>query len=127
MSFTILEHPSDVGFEAHGATFEALADACVQALAAICAGGDIPPGVERRPVPTVEAEEGGLVALLERCLLELDAEDWLAVGYTRGFLRGAAWSGAARANGTHVKAITWHHLSVRQDVSGWHATVYVDL
>jgi SHS2 domain-containing protein len=125
--YRIVEHPSDVGFELWGATFPELADAAVRALAAVCTGGQLPPAVDERPAPPISPDEAGLVALLESCLVELDAEDWLAVGYRDGHLVGAPLPADARENGTHVKAITWHHLGVEQRAEGWRGSVVVDL
>lgn len=128
MSYRIVEHPSDVGFELEAETLPALLDAAVRALADVCTGGDPPPPTESRPAPALDGEpEPDVVRLLEACLLELDADDWLAVGYRDGELLGAPLAAEARANGTHVKAITWHHLSVAQTPDGWRATVFVDL
>jgi SHS2 domain-containing protein len=127
-SFRLLDHPSDVGFEATGATWEELLDGSVRALAAIQTGDAIPAPVDARPAPVdSEDPESALVGLLEACVARLDAEDWLAVGWRAGELAGACLSDAEREVGTHVKAITWHQLAVERTEQGWRAVVYVDL
>lgn len=135
----IVAHPADVGFTATGETFLDLLDEVVAALAEVESGGDLPSATERRPLPETEGEpEDRVVRVLEHCLFLLDTEDWLAVGVRtdgasgdgasgNGVLCGAALSAEARAEGTHVKAITWHQLAVVQDADGWRATVFVDL
>jgi SHS2 domain-containing protein len=125
--YRIVEHPSDVGFEAWGASYEDLVDASIAALAEIESGAAAPAGTEQRPVVLEGPPEERLVRILEQCLVLLDTEDWLAVGLTDGSLRGEPLSDEARAAGTHVKAVTWHHLKVAQDADGWRATVFVDL
>lgn len=125
--YRVVEHPSDVGFEAWAPSFDALLDAAVAALADIETGGVAPSGTERRPVVVDGEPEDRLVRLLEECLILLDTEDWLAVGFADGALRGEPLSPDARAAGTHVKAVTWHQLAVEQRADGWHATVFVDL
>jgi SHS2 domain-containing protein len=128
-SFRLLDHPSDVGFEARGATWEELLDAAVQALAAIQTGGSLPAAADRRPHGVEDQDpEGALVSVLEACVALLDAEDWLAVGVRGDELLGVALTDAEREVGTHCKAITWHQLAVERTAEGgWRAVVYVDL
>jgi SHS2 domain-containing protein len=126
-SYRLIAHPSDVGFEASGATLDELLDASVAALAEIESGGPPPAGTETRPVAAAGTPEERLVGTLEACLVCLDVEDWLAVGFADGALRGLPLTAEARAEGTHVKAVTWHQLRVEQRADGWHATVFVDL
>jgi SHS2 domain-containing protein len=129
----IVAHPADVGFEAWGPDEPALHDAAVGALADVITGGAVPAAVGARPVapggdtdetPTPEQR---LMRVLEACLVELDCDDWLAVGVSGGALVGAPLTAEARAVGTHVKAITWHGLQVRRDGEVLRATVILDL
>ena len=127
-SFRLLDHPSDVGFEALGSTWEELLDGSVRALAAVQTGGSIPAAADRRAHGVVDDDpESALVSVLESCVALLDAEDWLAVGVVDGELAGVPLTDVEREVGTHVKAITWHQLKVEQTTEGWRAVVYVDL
>lgn len=133
--YRIVPHASDVGFEAWGPDEPALHDAAVRALAEIVSGGAAPAPESARPLapppPDAPAEER-LMSVLEACLVEIDADDWLPVG-TRTepsgeeVLLGAPLPPEARSEGTHVKAVTWHGLSVTAAPEGLRARVLLDL
>jgi SHS2 domain-containing protein len=125
--YRVLPHPSDVGVEAWGPDFASALDQAVRGLADIECGGLVPAPTEERPLPPVPEDEDGLVLALERCLLELDADGWLAVGVRDGALAGTPMPDTAREAGTHVKAVTWHQLAVTREVDGVRAVVYLDL
>lgn len=130
--YRIVAHPSDVGFEAEAEDLRSLIDTSIRALADIETGGQIPDRTSERPLrppdPAASAEER-LMEALEQCLFWLDAEDWIALGVSEDgrALLGCELTEEARAEGTHVKAITWHHFEVREGPQGWSAVVFVDL
>lgn len=134
--YSILAHPADVGLRARGPDLSGALDRAVAALACIELGTPPPPPTERRAL-RVEADddEGLTVALLEECLFHLDADDWLAVGAAlrrapgalEGELLGGPFDPALAADGVHVKAITWHELSILHDADGVTLTLYVDI
>lgn len=136
-TYAILAHPADVGFsvESQGTgpdSFIALLGGAVRALADVETGGHVPAPTDERPLREAypdAAPDERVVDVLEQCLVWLDTEDWLATGVSEDGkkLLGTELSEEAREAGTHVKAITWHQLSVVQDASGWKATVFVDL
>lgn len=124
----IVAHPADVGFEAWGPDEAALHDAAVRALADVVTGGAVPAATEARPLEADGAAlEDRLVRVLEACLVELDVDDWLAVGVGGEGLVGAPLPAEARAGGTHVKAVTWHGLRVERDGEMLRAWVILDL
>jgi SHS2 domain-containing protein len=126
--FRIVAHPADIGFEAWGPDEAALHDAAVGALAEIVSGGAVPAAAGSRAVAAEgDTPEQRLVRVLEGCLVELDVDDWLAVGVAGGALVGAPLPVEAREAGTHVKAITWHGLAVRREGGGLRASVILDL
>ena len=133
--FTILPHPADVGLRAWGVDLPTALDQAVRALATIELSGEPPSGGERREVELQGSPEELLVELLEECLYLLDAEDWLAVGaqlrYVNGVLTGALlglpFRPEAHDDGVHVKAITWHQLSVEWNSDGVALVVYLDI
>lgn len=129
----ILEHTADVGFRATGGTWEEALDAAVRGLATIEAGGRLPMPTGERPVSfEAEDDESAVVGLLEECLYRVDAEGWLAVGAEvrcqggrcEGLLRGAELPGEAAL---HVKAITWHGLSVERGPDATTISVILDI
>jgi SHS2 domain-containing protein len=131
-TYRILPHPADVGMAVEASTLVQLLDGCVRALADIETGGALPAPDSTRALteahPDATAEER-VVDVLEQCLVWLDTEDWLATGVdsTGENLVGCPLSEEARESGTHVKAVTWHQLEVKQGEGGWSATVFVDL
>lgn len=133
MSYRILPHPSDVGFEARADDFVVLLDRAVRALSDIETGGQIPDAIDTRPIPEADPEETPeerVVSVLEHCLFLLDTEDWLVTGVDPSGERllGAQLTPDARAAGVHVKAITWHQLAVAHVPGvGWSAVVFVDI
>lgn len=129
----ILEHTADVGFRATGGTWEEALDAAVRGLATIEAGGRLPePTGERAVSFDAEDDESAVVGLLEECLYQIDAKGWLACGAAircaggrcEGVLRGAELPGEAVL---HVKAITWHGLSVERGPETTVITVFLDI
>jgi len=136
MPYRILPHPADIGLRAEGTDLPAALDQAVAALAEIQAGAAVA-GEEERPVHLDSDDVESLVVdLLEECLYHVDAHDWLAAGarlvvredadgtHAEGVLRGAAVPGGG---GMHVKAITWHQLSVERVEAGAVVTVYLDI
>lgn len=131
--YRILEHPSDLGLEAIGADRPELWDAAVRGLAAVVVGEPLPAPVDSRPIRLEETtDEARLVELLDACLFALDAADWLPVGARldpdgAGALVGRPLDADLRGRGAHVKAVTWHTLSVAPVAGGLRAVVFLDV
>jgi len=130
----ILEHTADVGFRAAGGSFEEALDAAVRGLATIEVGDPLPePTSERTATFEGDDDEALVVALLEECLYLVDAEQWLACGAAvrcgddrrcEAVLQGADLPEDAEL---HVKAITWHGLSVERSDGETVITVFLDI
>lgn len=131
-----LAHPSDIGFVARGPDVAGALAECVRALADVITGGGPVEPRDRRVVTVAGGDEERVVALLEECLFELDAHGWLAgdaeVGDDDGerltlTLLGEVFDPDRHGEGVHVKAVTWHGLSVARDGEGVAITVFVDI
>lgn len=130
----ILEHTADVGFRARGRSFEEALDAAVRGLATVELGEHLPESTDERAVEgEAEDDEALVVSLLEECLYLVDAEGWVALGASVRRTEPTRWE--ARLRGAplptdavlHVKAITWHGLSVRRSRDDTQITVYLDI
>ncbi len=132
--YEFLEHTADVGLRAWGASLEECFEQATWALAAII-GIDRPGSGARIDI---EIEAGDTEALLVDWLSEVlylhDARDATVAGVE---LRSVADHVAAgwielerrrgRAQGTQVKAVTYHRLSVARREGRFVAEVYLDV
>ncbi len=133
----LVEHPADVGIEARGPDLPAALEQAVTGLAAILTGEAVVKARDSVPVQIQgDGPEEQLMALLEEVLFLLDARGWVAGRATIRELAGthltAVFTGEdfdeeRHGAGVHVKAITWHQLSVRQEADGVVLTVIVDV
>ena len=132
--FEILEHTADVGVRATAATVEGVFEQATLGLLEITGAAAAGTG-ERIPI-SVEAGDLGalLVDWLEEVLYLQDARDAIVgeVSVTR-IADGRAEGSVAIAprdrdlEGTAVKAITYHQLSVEEVEGAWIAVVYFDI
>lgn len=131
-------HTADVGLEVEGSSPEEALARLVLALAAVLAGGGAME-VEREETVTVDAD-GDLARVAVAALRELlyrfatarlipgacevrrldgrGAE--LRVGFGR-------WDPVRHAEGTDVKAVTWHAALFERTGTGWRARVLLDI
>jgi SHS2 domain-containing protein len=141
--FELLEHTADVGVRARGATLEEVFEQATLGLAevlgALRPGGSSPGGARGREAVPVKVTAGDPGALLV---------DWLNEVLWLHEVRGHAGVAAVRveraagdraegtvtfsstdppAEGTFVKAVTYHRLRVARDAGGWLAEVYLDV
>ncbi|MBW2426178.1 MAG: archease [Deltaproteobacteria bacterium] len=139
--FQFVEGPtSDLAFEAHGATLEAVFTAAGEAF--LAATVEHPDGVEARESRSVELEEPDLELLLLRFLNELvylrDAEELLlhpdsleisddGVARLRGRLVGERIARPRHALLSDVKAATAHGLRLLHRGEEWIATATLDV
>jgi SHS2 domain-containing protein len=133
--FELLEHTADVGVRARGATLEEVFEQATLGLAEVL--GALRPGAgEAVPVAVTAGDPGALLV------------DWLNEVLWLHEVRGHAGVAAVRvervagdraegtvtfsstdppAEGTFVKAVTYHRLRVGRDGDGWLAEVYLDV
>lgn len=131
----ILEHTADVGIKATGDTLEACFEQATRGLTAII--GIDRPGEGERLTIDVRADDLGalLVDWLSEILYLHDARDALIAGVevdsvTNDRATGTVVlvpRGGSPVEGTQVKAITFHKLSVRETPEGFVAEVYLDV
>ena len=133
--FELLEHTADVGIRARGATLEEVFEQATLGLAEVL-GALRPGGGEVVDVEVTAGDPGALLV------------DWLNEVLWLHEVRGHAGVAAVRvervagdraagsvtfsstdppADGTFVKAVTYHRLRVGRDAGGWLAEVYLDV
>ena len=133
--FELLEHTADVGLRARGATLEEAFEQATLGLAEVL--GAHRPG--RGDTVAVEVTAGDPGALLVDWLNEVlwlhETRGHAAIAAVR--VEGVGGDRAAGsvtfsstgppADGTFVKAVTYHRLRVGRDADGWLAEVYLDV
>jgi SHS2 domain-containing protein len=133
--FELLEHTADVGIRARGATLEEVFEQATLGLAEVL-GALRPDGGEAVAIEVTAGDPGALlVDWLSEVLWEHETRGHAAVAGVRvERVAGDRATGAVTfsstdppAEGTFVKAITYHRLRVGRDASGWVADVYLDV
>ncbi len=133
--FELLEHTADVGLRARGATLEEAFEQATLGLAEVL--GARRPG--RGDTVAVEVTAGDPGALLVDWLNEVlwlhETRGHAAIAAVR--VEGVGGDRAAGsvtfsstgppADGTFVKAVTYHRLRVGRDADGWLVEVYLDV
>lgn len=134
--FTIIDHPSDVGIEAYGPT---MAEAFTNAARGLFSLIVEPSTVAARETRTVELRAEDRERLLVKWLTELlylyDGRQFVAKEFDVRLEGGATLHAAVRGemlSHRHrmlmdIKAVTYHQLAVREDASGAHVTVFLDI
>ncbi len=134
MGFEIIEHTADVGVRCWDATIEG----CFEqgALGVLAINGAYVSGSGERA--TIELDAPDLGALLVDWISEVlylhDARDAIVTGLAVTSIDNNKLSGWTELRtrtedieGTAVKAVTYHRLSVERADNGWTATFYVDV
>ena len=137
LSFRILEHTADIGFEAFGSTREEVFANAARALLHLIVDLD---SIGPREEVTVRVEGHDPADLLVNWLSEIlylhDAEGWLFNDFSLHSLEDRSLAAAARGEKFDperhqakllVKAITYHQLTLEKTARGWRAQVYVDV
>ena len=135
--FEILEHPADIGFRAWGRTREELFESA--ALALFSLGCELA-AVEEKEARTIQVTGADLEMLLYAWLAELLAvSEGERIVFRRavvafdgtdgvwGTAYGEAFDHRRHHSGTHIKAVTFHQLYVKESGEGWCAQVFLDL
>jgi SHS2 domain-containing protein len=133
--FELLEHTADVGVRARGATLEEAFEQATLGLAEVLGARRPGPG-EPVAVTVTAGDPGGLlVDWLNEVLWLHETRGHAAIAGVRvervadGRAAGSVTfsSTAPPADGTFVKAVTYHRLRVDRDAGGWLAEVYLDV
>ena len=133
--FEVLEHTADVGVRAEASSLQECFRQMTLGLLDI-SGAYRPNGGDKRDI-SVEADDLGalLVAWLEEVLYLQDSADAVVTDVTVDDVGtheavgsvSIAPRGDEVLEGTAVKAITYHQLSVAKTEEGWAATVFFDI
>jgi SHS2 domain-containing protein len=139
--FELLEHTADVGVRARGATLEEVFEQATVGLAEVLGawrpgGGQGAGGAEVVAVEVTGGDHGALlVDWLNEVLWAHEVRRHAAIAAVRVERVGAdhanggvSFATTVRpADGTSVKAATYHRLRVDRDDGGWLAEVYLDV
>jgi SHS2 domain-containing protein len=133
--FELLEHTADIGVRARGATLEEAFEQATLGLAEV--QGALAPGPgDPVPVEVSAADPGGLLVdwlnevlwlheLRRHAAVVAVRVERVAADRAAGTVTFATT--APPADGTSVKAATYHRLRVDRDDGGWLAEVYLDV
>ncbi len=135
--FEILEHPSDLGIEAHGNSMQDIFRNAVHGFISIVAGTS---KIESRQIRSIELQATDRENLLVRWLTEIlylyDAEKFLTADVKfetltdtllKANLLGEPYDVSKHELKLDVKAITYHQLKVEDHDGDWIARVFVDI
>ena len=135
--FTILEHPSDVGIEARGATLaRAFEEAAAGLISIILDRSAIRPLESRTVSLTASDPEQLLVQWLSEVLYLYDGLHFAAGEFAitelgpsslRATVRGEQAIPARHQPKLDVKAVTYHQVSVKQDARWCVVRVFLDI
>ena len=136
-SFELLEHPSDIGILARGASREEALIALSHGLTSIM----VDPAVFK-PLAEREFHVGGpdaeaqIINWLNEMLFFFDTEDLVFVEFTidswtadklTGRARGETFDLSRHELRTSVKAATYHQFNLTKTGTGWELRVFMDL
>jgi SHS2 domain-containing protein len=132
--FEILEHTADVGLRGRGKDLPEAFEMAARALADIC-GTWMPDGGEAVEVEVhTDDVEAALVDWLNEILWHQDRRDAVLTRIEVNHVGDSGASGRLwfvprdrELDGTAVKAVTYHQLSVARDGDEWVAQAYVDV
>jgi SHS2 domain-containing protein len=135
--FKILEHPSDLGIEAHGSSMQELFKNAAHGFMSVVAGTS---KIESRQNRFIELQATDRENLLVRWLTEIlylyDAEKFLTADVRfetltdtllKANLFGEPYDVSKHELKLDVKAITYHQLKVEDHDGNWIARVFVDI
>jgi SHS2 domain-containing protein len=133
--YELLEHTADVGVRARGATLEEVFEQATLGLAEVL--GALRPGPGEAVAVEVTAGDPGalLVDWLNEVLWLHETRGHAAIAAVRVERAGGGRAAGGvtfsstdpPADGTFVKAVTYHRLRVGRDAGGWLAEVYLDV
>ena len=135
-SYEILEHPSDLGIRATGASLAEAFVSAARGLLHVILEGTAQERSER--VVTLTASDRGhlLVRWLSEVLYLYDAEHFVPAAFRftefsatslRAEIRGEAFDDARHQTKLDVKAVTYHQLAVEEHPGRCQVTVFLDI
>ena len=135
--FEILEHPSDLGIEAHGNSMQEVFRNAAHGFMSVVAGTS---KIESRQNRLIELQALDRENLMVRWLTEIlylyDAEKFLTADVKfntltdtliKAHLLGEPYDGSKHELKLDVKAITYHQLKVEDHDGDWIARVFMDI
>jgi SHS2 domain-containing protein len=135
--FEIIEHPSDLGIEAYGATMAETFRNAARGLMSVIAGTSVIEPEEERSVSIIGLDHENLfVRWLTEILFLYDAEKFLTTDVTFAILNdtslhatilGQKYDATKHELRLDVKAITYHKLMIEKIENNWTARVFVDI
>ena len=135
--FQILEHPADIGFQAWGRTQPELFENAALALFSLSCDLSTVHETESRLVEVTASDLDSLlyawlaellaIAEVERLVFRHAAVSFTDSSRIRATVYGEPFDHARHKTGTHIKAVTFHQLYVREMPDGWSAQVFLDL
>jgi SHS2 domain-containing protein len=135
--FEIIEHPSDLGIEARGATMAEAFQNAALGLMSVIAGSSKIESCEERLISILALDrENLLVRWLTEILYLYDAEKFLTAGAKfdmmnnttlRATILGQQFDASNHELRIDVKAITYHKLMVNKIDDSWIVRVVVDI
>ena len=135
--FEILEHPSDLGIEARGATMAEAFRNAARGLMSVIAGSSKIESNEERVISLVALDrENLLVRWLTEILFLYDAEKYLTADAKidlfnntslKATVLGQKYDPSIHELTLDIKAITYHKLKVEKLDDIWTARVFVDI
>jgi SHS2 domain-containing protein len=132
-----LDHPSDIGIEAHGATRADAFSRAAAALISLLIDPSSISGTQQRSV-TLSAtdEEQLLVRWLSEVLFLYDGLKFVSKEFAfssctatalEARVMGEAYDPGRHLPRTDIKAVTYHQLAVWHDEAGWGVRVFLDV
>jgi SHS2 domain-containing protein len=135
--FEILEHPSDLGIEARGATMAEAFQNAARGLMSVIAGSSPIEAYEKRLISLrARDRENLLVRFLTEILYLYDGKKYLTADVKfdmmtntslKAAILGQQFDASKHELNLDVKAITYHQLMVEQIDDVWIARVFVDI
>jgi SHS2 domain-containing protein len=135
--YAFLDHPADLGIEAHGLTAaEAFLQAARGLVAVMVDPATITPSVSKQVEVTAADREHLLVRWLSEILYLYDAEHFIAGDISidklrddllRATILGEIFAPPRAGVRTDVKAITYHQLSITSDSTGCTVRCFIDI
>ena len=135
--FTLLEHPADMGIEAHGSNLkEAFEQAAVGLIAIILDASKIE-NTETKNVQIYASDyEQLLVKWLNEVLYLYDGEKFISGKFeietltpksVTAIIKGEKFNNIKHTTKMDVKAITYHQILVQENDNGGLVRVYIDI
>jgi len=135
--FFILEHPSDIGIEARGASLAEAFAAAAKGLMSVIVDASTVEAKKKRSV-SIQASDRGqlLVRWLQEILYLYDGQKFISKEFSvrdltatslTAEVRGEVFSLSRHRTLMDVKAVTYHQLAVGTDTEGDYVRVFLDI